>query len=509
MKKSSYTLLFLIAFLFSILFYHYFPFPTLIVAGFVFLIVLLAPGKILLSKWKILMIILLAVCLAIVRLHFAQHIPVESDIDFYNDRDEKVTIIGYIADEPDVRNDQVKYTLWVEKIAVDENETDVRGYVLVSGSRYPVYPYGSVLEVTGKLQTPGQIDKFSYQNYLKRYGIYAVIYRGKIERLEGNKGNTLYKGLFVLKGRFEGILNQIYAEPHGSFMAGLLLGSRKGIPEHLMEKFNTTGLTHIIAISGANITIIIAIVTSFFAFLPRKLAYKVAILFILLFTILVGASAAVVRAAIMGILGVIALHHGRKTNVTLAILFTASLMILWNPYILFYDVGFQLSFLAVAGLIYIAPHIEKYFLWLPETMAIREAVVLTLAAQISAVPIIVYSFGRLSLVAPLSNLLVGPIISFAMLFGFAAVMIGYFVFPLGLVLGYLGYLILEYMIWVVEVTSKMPYASVDIPEVSIWVVGMYYGVLIAMLLFYHYTKVISLSLKKDIKNSNCDISNNF
>ncbi|MBU1956882.1 ComEC/Rec2 family competence protein, partial [bacterium] len=231
-----------------------------------------------------------------------------------------------------------------------------------------------------------------------------------------------------------------FAEPHGSFMAGLLLGSRKGIPEHLMQSFNTTGLTHIIAISGYNITLVIVVISGLFGFLSRRWKVFACSFFIIIFVIMVGASAAVVRAAIMGVISLIALFFGRQYFVIIGLFGAAFFMNLWNPKILVYDIGFQLSFLATFGIVVFADRIERYFRWMPSFFGMREAVLMTLSAQILALPVIILNFGRLSVVSPIANVFVLPLIPLAMLFGFFAVLFGRF-------FGFLGYLILEFIIF--------------------------------------------------------------
>ena len=238
-------------------------------------------------------------------------------------------------------------------------------------------------------------------------------------------------------------------------MAGLLTGSRKGIPADLMESFNATGLTHIIAISGYNITIVIAIMSSLLFWLPLRWRFVPSILAIAIFTLFVGASAAVVRAAIMGILGLIALRSERISNVRLTLLWTAFFMLLWNPKYLWYDAGFQLSFLSVIGLVEIGPKLERYFTKVPQLLGIREALQMTVAAQISTAPLILFLFGRVSLISPIANVLVAPAIPFAMLFGFVGTALSFVWFFGGQLFAYLGWACLTWIICIAEMLSAI------------------------------------------------------
>lgn len=420
--------------------------------------------------FKYLAPVLLGLSLGFLRVAAAEHHTTTNDIDHYNGQ--KTEVIGVIT-EVDIRRDKAKYTV--------SAKGNYEGDILISVSKFPQYQYGDQVRLWGELQAPGSFDGFDYGAYLSRFGIYSVMYQPSVTVLESGQGNFFWHGMSYLQGKFMEKINRLFPEPHASFEAGLLVGARKGIPEGLMEKFNITGLTHIIAISGYNITIIIVFVMWMLGGLPRMMGFAVACVAIVLFTLFVGASPAVVRASIMGILGLIALNYGRQNNINLTILWSAALMVAWNPKILMYDVGFQLSFAAVMGLIYVAPHFEKYSKKLPEAFGIREAITMTLAAQVMALPIIVYNFERLSLIAPISNLLVAFAIPPAMLFGFVAVLLSFIFFPLAQVFAYLAWGVLTYIIKIIELTAIIPYASINLPGMSLFMMAGYYAFLVLFL----------------------------
>ena len=403
-----------------------------------------------------------------------------------------VEVRGRIVAEPDRRPMQTKYTVEAEEIRLSSGTliSPVHGKVLATdASGWPEYSYGDAVVVRGTLEKPGKIEEFYYDRYLSRFGVYAVIYRASLENaptshVPGLSPLAKINGtLFAVKQTFESQINRLYAEPHASFMAGLLTGSRRGIPEHLMDVFNTTGLTHIIAISGYNITIIIAMIAGMLFWLPLKIRFFPAVVAIAIFTLFVGASAAVVRASIMGILGLLALQTGRQSEVRLTILWTLFLMLLWNPKELWYDAGFQLSFLAVLGLTEIAPHLDPIFQYIPKTLGMREVLQMTVAAQLSAVPLILFLFGRLSLIAPVANLLVAPFIPLAMLFGFCGTVASFFWFPLGQLIGFIGWGCLEWIIFAAESLANFPFASLDLGKVSGITIFIYYFLLCLPLVY--------------------------
>jgi competence protein ComEC len=425
-------------------------------------------------------------CLGLMRAGVSEHRVTSDQIDFYNGQ--KVELVGVIT-ETDVRRDKAKYTVRVEGLidGLIEGRIDGRidGDVLITLNKYPQFNYGDRVKIVGELKEPGEFDGFDYGNYLSRYDIYSVMYYPKIEVLESGQGNMFWACMNWAQNRFMDAINRLFPEPHASFEAGLLIGARKGIPDDLMTKFNITGLTHIIAISGYNIAIIVVFFAWLFARLPRKAGFVITIAAIILFTLFVGASPSVVRASIMGILGLLALNYGRQGNIHLTILWTAFFMILWNPKILWWDAGFQLSFAAVLGLVYVAPLFKKYTEKLPQAFGVREAILMTLSAQVMALPIIIYNFGRLSLIAPIANLLVIFAIPPAMLFGFIAVILSFLFFPLGLVPAYVAWGILAYIIKVIELTAAVPYASIDVANVGVWMMFGYYMVLVLILYYFH------------------------
>lgn len=463
--------------------------------------------------------VLTSLLLGISRGQSTIHIPTPDTIDYYTQgsalspyslpaqlpdasgSSQPITIIGTIAEEPDIRRDKINYTIEVRSMITNNQAPETRqpisGYTLISSNKYPQYRFGDTLKITGNLQKPAVFDSFDYAGYLSRFDIYSVMYRPKIqlmnERTNERKDSFIssfvhpfMSSLLNIKSSFEHHLNLTYpTEPTSSFMAGLLLGSRKGMPEQLTLDFQTTGLTHIVAISGYNITLIVSILMAIFKPFGRRTSILLSALGIMVFTLFVGASPAVVRACIMGLIALTALNSERKGNISIILALTASIMIGYNPKILIHDVGFQLSFLATMGLVYVSPILEPYLQWLPKKLAIRDSINLSLSAQIMALPIIVLNFQNLSLISPISNLLVaGPIIPFSMLFGFVGTMTSYISLPLAKIIAYPGYLLLQYIVHVIEFTADIPYAALQISWFSKSMLALYFIGLSGILLWW-------------------------
>jgi competence protein ComEC len=366
---------------------------------------------------------------------------------------QEVSMTACIGEEVDVREAKVKYIVDEICVVADGGGCLARGgRVLLDASRYPVFEYGDVVEVSGFLEIPENFEGFDYRRYLARYGVFSMMSQPRITKVGDGCGLGAFEQIFRFKGRIEERLVELFSEPSASMMAGLLLGSRKGIPAELTEDFNETGLTHIVAISGYNITLVIIVVFGLFGFLSRKVRVIAAVVFVAVFVVLVGASSAVVRAGIMGVVSLFAMYFGRRGEVFISIVFAAFVMNLVNPRIAVVDVGFQLSFLATLGLVYVSPLLEKaggvfgrMMKRVPAAFLIRENFLMTLSAQAFALPVILKSFGRISLICPIANIFVLPFVPFAMICGFFAIFFSFV--PgggfLAEIFAFAGYVVLE------------------------------------------------------------------
>ncbi len=400
-----------------------------------------------------------------------------SKIQFYNE--EEITFSGVVSEEPDRRSDHTKLTVKAQRL---NDNFSLKGRVLLNTGLFPEYQYGDELEITCRLQTPEPIEDFRYDKYLARYNIYSLCYYPKkILKISENERNFLKGAILKIKSKFVFVVNRIYPEPQASFLGGLLYGARRGIPDNLMEDFNRTGVTHIIAISGYNITILAVISQKLLQgiYISRKKAFWITILLIIFFVIITGASASVTRAAVMGVLALLATQVGRLSRVGNVLVFAAALMLAVNPKVLVYDVGWQLSFLATLGLVYLSPLISGYLRKIPEFSGVKESFISTMAAIIFTLPVILLNFGRLSLVAPLANMMILPVIPWAMAFGFISVALGSIYIFLGQIVGAVAWFILTYIIKIVEIFSELEWASFEMGEISASILFLY-----ALLVFF-------------------------
>lgn len=404
-------------------------------------------------------------------LSFFLAISYYSFIEWKNQREipfgQDIELTGKITQRTEIGPKYQKIILQIENSSLADNENGLKNAkIIVRAPVYPEYRFAEILAVKGKVTQPENFSGFDYKSYLKRWHIVGEMqYPEKVSYV--NRSTKLsdrsYGILLNVADRFEYSLNRILPEPHASLASGILLGIKRNIPDDFALNLQKTGLTHIIALSGFNVTILIAVFADTLVFyLGRRKTFILGMIFVLLFVLMTGAAASVVRAAIFSFFILFGRTIGRRADQTNLILLTAVAMVLANPYVLPYDVGFQLSFLAFIGLIYLSPVIQKFFTkrhfnWLPNwtKMPLAE----TMSAQITVAPLILVKFGLISLISPLANLLVVWTIPWIMLTTFVAGTLGLIYIPLGKMILIVLWPALEYVIRVVNMLANLPLSS--------------------------------------------------
>jgi len=376
-------------------------------------------------------------------------------IDFYNDQ--KVIIYGVINEEPEIKINQQNLVISSEKIFINYKWRKVSGKILVATKLYPKYQYGDEIEIRGKLKSPQKIENFDYPAYLFPKRIYSLSSFPEIRVLTAGRGNILLNSILKIKNKFQSVINYSLPEPQASLFSGFLLGARSTLPKELTNKFNKTGTSHIIAISGSHIVIIALILSNIFLLfnIKKKYSFYITSIFLSVFIILTGHYSSAIRSGIMGLLVLWAEKEGRLKNSLNALIFSAAIMLFINPYLLRYDIGFQLSFLAVLGMIYFYPFFDKlkFFQKLPDFLKLKSNFLVTISAQLATLPLIICQFRYYPFIAPLANFLILPIFPFIMALGFLFLFIGLIYLPLAKILFISVYLLLTYIIKVVEFFS--------------------------------------------------------
>ncbi|MEK7494101.1 MAG: ComEC/Rec2 family competence protein [Patescibacteria group bacterium] len=366
----------------------------------------------------------------------------------------KMEIKGEVARDPEFHAN-------TQRLVVAPYDTP-KEKILVVAPRYPETAYGDTVRATGTLKRPENFSGFDYAGYLAKDDIYFTMNYADVALVR--EGNGVRRSLFAFKNRLKENIDLAMPSPHASFVNGILLGDTADMPKELNDAFVASGVSHLTALSGYNITIIavfVAFALSFF-FTSSGVITVLSIMGIALFVLMTGASPSVVRAAIMGIALLLARHFGRQSAPLIVIVFAAFTMIVFNPRVLLFDVGFQLSFLAVLGLAYVAPYLQKKMARLPEFLKWKESLTTTMSAQVVVLPLLIYQFGQVSLVSPLVNVLVLPLMPFAMLFGFLTGVAG-FIAPLAAkIFAYPLWCITAYQIHVIEYFASLPHSLISL-----------------------------------------------
>jgi len=416
---------------------------------------------------------LLAVSLGIARTEVASWqfgvSPLQSELE------SKVELTGVVASQPELKERTVQFYL-----EVDNDK------ILVSTDRLSEVKYGDKLLVAGKLQKPESFitdlgREFDYPGYLQARGIEYRISFAQVEIIESGFGNPIISVLLKGKEKFIDSIEKIIPEPAVGLGSGLLLGVKSSLGEDIETDFRRTGIIHIVVLSGYNVMLVVAFILYFFSFfLPLRSRMIAGIVAIVCFALVVGLSATVVRASIMAGLVLFAQSYGKQYDVLRGLFLAGLVMIVINPYLLVYDIGFQLSFMATLGLILIVPHFESLLITKKKVRA-KEFFLATVATQIAVLPLLLYHIGEVSLIAVVVNVLVLPVVPFAMLLTFATGIIGLVSIPLASVVGFFTVISLNYILWVAKWFADLPFASVVVPEFSAIGVGLAYSVMAGVL----------------------------
>jgi competence protein ComEC len=395
-----------------------------------------------------------------------------------------VEVGAVVVAEPDIRDTDIRLVVDTYHVGNGQDSYSVSGAVQVLVPRYTSYRYGDDLLLKGTLEAAPVLDTFNYKEYLVRQGIFAVMYHPQIDIVARDQGNRVMAELLSAKLRLQAALQQYLPEPQAGLAQGVLLGVRAIITDDLKEDLQRTGLTHILVVSGYNLTVVAILLQRLTEKrLPRHLALLIALGGVILFTLMTGGTPPVVRAAIMVSMALLARVVGRESDALTSLMLTAALLVGASPGIL-WDVSFQLSFMATLGLVLLSPPLERALRRLP--LGIDSILATALAAAIMTTPVIAFNFQRISLISPLANLLVAPAVPLLMLLGAIVAILGLTGLAFVRVFGWMTWLVGTYMVQVMHTLGGLPDAAVDLPTLppttQSGVVLAYCGV-IALFLF--------------------------
>ncbi|MCW1970597.1 MAG: competence protein ComEC family protein [Anaerolineae bacterium] len=467
---------------------HLWLWAMLAVAG---LIGLILTRRDALAAWVCASLMLLG--LGAVRYGLSQALLWQSPTTAFNGK--FVVLEGMVIDEPDVRLDDIRLRVRPSKLIVDSasatpsSQSDFSNYVLIRADKSIPWRYGDTLRARGALDAPPVLSEFDYRDYLARQEVLSWMSRPQsLTRLDSERGSALWTRLLHVKDLLRQSIRRIMPAPESALLNGILIGDDNEMPDTLVQAFRTTGTSHIVAISGFNVSIVIALVVPVLSqLLNKRRAALVAIPAIIGYVLLVGASASVVRAGAMSIIALIGQALWRRGFTINTLAAAAFFMLMWDPDTLF-DGGFQLSVMATLGLVLYADlfqtavqtRLEQRFSSETArkiTNILADMLLITFAAQLTTLPLILMNFHNLSLVALFTNALVLPAQPPIMILGGLAALSGMASEAAGWLLGWPPYVLLTYTLRVVEWTAGWPLAAVPIYNFGAGSAALYYAVL--------------------------------
>ena len=410
-----------------------------------------------------------------------------------------VQVEGLVVDDAGPAGSAMRFPVRVERILSDNGWGEVDGTALVTarpsaqaaGRRDPPHiRYGDRLRLEGPLTAPPELDDFDYPAYLARQGIGSVMSFPTVTIVEVDKGERIRSALFGARRSLHASLGRSTPEPEASIGQALLLGMRDTIPDAVLDDFRKTGTSHLLAISGLHVGILMALVLPISARVfgrRRSLYLTVPLVAVWSYAVLAGLSPSVVRASIMGTVYLAALALGRPKSILPALGLAATVMVALSPNIL-WSVSFQLSFAAMAGISTLADPISRKMQGLLGVFdgegttthlpirALAGAVGTSAAAILATMPLTAFYFQQVSLVGLPTTLVTLPMLPFALVFHTLAAVLGLVFQPLGAAFGWLAWCATTYIVQVVNLAAKLPIASFETGRIAPVLVLGYYGV---------------------------------
>src|SRR3989344_4500080 len=423
------------------------------------------------SRWQqlvILSVALIACAAGILRMDTA---TLRGNAELTAHLGETLTVEGLVVDEPDVREGGVRIHVQTHGVGI-----------LVQAPPHTEARYGDIVRAKGTLGLPDKFDtnlgrQFDYPMYLAKDGILYTLSFAQAEKIGEGKKNYLKAAALWTKQQYLQGLQAVLPEPASGLAGGITVGDKRGVGKEYSDMFITVGLIHIIVLSGYNITIVMNLLGKLLAGMPRTVQVASSAFIVVFIVLMAGAAPSAMRAGAMALLPLIARMTGRVYLALRALGVVASAMVLWNPLLLAFDPGFQLSVLATLGLVLFSPIFFEWLGWIPERFALREIAASTLGTQTAVLPLLLYQNGILSLVALPANLLALIAVPWAMGLSFFSALAGILFGSWATFIAFPAYLLLAYIIKVGELFAALPFAALSIPAFSAWWLLPIYAIL--------------------------------
>src|SRR6202163_126071 len=371
-----------------------------------------------------------------------------------------VSVSGIVDDDRVERKASRRLTVSLDHIAgpVAQAPTNLRVEATVYGMT-PVR-YGDLVLLSGEIQQPPRFDQFDYRAYLSEQGIAGVMPGARLVRVSSHGGDPLHSALIAIRHAVIETVDRALPEPQAALLLGVVFGYRAALPPALQQQMVASGLIHIVVISGLKVSLLARIIYQAFGRIAPRAAPLIAAGAMAGYALLAGASAAALRAAAMGILVVIAGRLHRDSHVFVSLALTAAVMLGLKPD-LATDVSFQLSFAGTIGIAAMTDRSAGWLGWIPAV--IRDPFAATIAAEAATWPLMLANFHQLSLIGPVANALVLPLLPVMMIVGGAGALIGSPLAAAAWPLMQAGGIIATWYQLVIESLGSLPIAAITMP----------------------------------------------
>ena len=409
----------------------------------------------------------------------------------------------YLATEQEEKQSQ-SYLIEVEVLGDSRYENLDLGKILVKRSTFPRLDIGQVCLISGNFVEPKNFDDFDYKTYLKNKSIYLILENANLKCLpisKNREGNLFVNKLIDAKNKLIKIIDKNLPEPQSSLLAGILFGQKRAFSEEFNLNTRISGVSHIVAASGYNITILVLVVNRLFFFIKKKPRIIVSIIVLWCFCIISGLSSSIIRASIMSTIALVSIMFGRDNSIHISLPLASLIFTIINPVIVF-DVGFQLSILATMGLIYLSPSLEVLLEKLSKKQPqgfVKEYVLTTLSCTLATLPISIFTFKTFSIWSVLANTLILPVVESTMLWGVLAMIVNILSPVIGKLMFLIVYVQLKYFELVVSAIGSLNFGYWEVGERSAGILAFLLSILIftICLTFYpinnegdnHYLKI--------------------
>ncbi len=419
--------------------------------------------------------------------------------------DSKVAITGKIVEEPDVRENKTFITLNTEKIFIGERAYSTTGQIILKIKKSTSkFDYADDVKFEGYLNEPTSKRNpgaFDYKRYLSRkkiYGIVSLSYANQVETLERSRGNIFFSKIVIpLRRWILGVFNRTLSGNHKALLAGFLLGETREIPKEVYTMFRDTGTVHLLAVSGSNVWLVIGVILGALSLLriPKFFATMLTLPCILIFANLVHNDPPVVRAGIMAGVMLVGILLYKDVNLVNVVSFSGLVILFFSPLFLF-DVGFQLSFASVFGILLLYPQLSKLVskyvsksyknLW---TWIIMPALI-SVSVELVLFPILAYYFNMIPLIIVVANIFIVPLAGLSVVLACFTLFSAIFSTSLAGIFSASNWLCLDLTLRLTEFFATLPIAKFSIPAPSISSFILYY--------FFLWLLVSSIASKKKV-----------